>query len=459
MIEHIAGFCRMRCQLDGTRFALDDHASVIMLYRSMPPSYRQSVLTPEGTEMKEFSVLCARLTYLSQNPEPVAPEVDTHLAPAEDYTNWGVPEELKAFGLTGDKNPLLEERAAVTCRDCLLKDHEAGTPECPQYEWRRELWGTVPNRASAVPGDSAHEISMATNTKRFSYEFSEPVKVVLDFDELGLRHELRDKLRSSCPKPSAIQQCAILPIISGRNVLAQAPRGNGKTTALAISILQVIDPLPHFQVLVFTSTDQTAAGFQEIVSKLGSNSAPLCYSYDPSHIRQIEFDTLAGLNRHRIVAGTPDYLLELINRKILKTHNLKLLVLDDVDKLIEAAAEEKILEIYRQIPPLAQIAASCTVLSSPVTNTTLKFLVDPLRISVDRGEGISMSAKHFFVKLPADKKLTALHALISRMGSRNAAILCRNTSQARVPTRLLGRRIIGYRISNKALGVYWSPLK
>ncbi|CAE6473181.1 unnamed protein product, partial [Rhizoctonia solani] len=332
--------------------------------------------------------LCTRLRDpdLNKLPDTAAPVADT-LTPTEDFTNWGVPEDIKTFGLTGDKNPLLEERAAVTCRDCLLKNHEAGEQECPQYEWRRELWGTVPNRTSSATGKPAEE-SMGMGTKRFSYEFSEPVKVVLDFGELGLRHELKAKLITLYPTPSAIQQCGILPIISGRNVLAQAPRGNGKTTALAVSTLQIIDPLPHVQVLVFTPTDQATAAFRGILMRLEANSASLCYSYDPSHIRQIDFDTLAGLNHHRIVAGTPDYILGLINRRVLKTHNLRLLVLDDIDKLIEAGAEERILEVYRQIPPLAQIVASCTVLTSAIANKAPKFLVDPLQIAVDRDEGV-----------------------------------------------------------------------
>ncbi|KEP45982.1 DEAD-box protein, partial [Rhizoctonia solani 123E] len=328
VVEHLVNFCRLRQRLHGTRLALDEQTSIELLYRSLPLNYRQLIPTPDRTETKDFSALCTRLRDPDPNklPDTAAPVADT-LTPTEDFTNWGVPEDIKTFGLTGDKNPLLEERAAVTCRDCLLKNHEAGEQECPQYEWRRELWGTVPNRTSSTTGKPAEE-SMGMSTKRFSYEFSEPVKVVLDFGELGLRHELRAKLIPLCPK---------------------------------------------------------------------SNSASLCYSYDPSHIRQIDFDTLVGLNHHRIVAGTPDYLLGLINRKVLKMHNLKLLVLDDVDKLIEAGAEERILEIYRQIPPLAQIVASCTVLTSSIANTTLKFLVDPLQIAVDRDEGISVNALHFFV--------------------------------------------------------------
>ncbi|KAG8714636.1 RNA helicase [Ceratobasidium sp. 423] len=409
--EHLVAFCRLRRCLHGSRFELDDQTSIEMLYRSLPPNYRQLILTPERTEMKDFSALCARLRDpgLGKIPDTQDQPTDTSSPPAKDHTYWGVPDDIKAFGLTGDKNPLLDERAV--------------------YEWRRELWGAASINTPEIgdPAQSApSETPMAIGMMRLNYEFSEPVKVVLDFDELGLRQELKNGLHSQYSKPSAIQQCVILPIIGGRNILAQAPRGNGKTAALAISTLQIIDPLPYVQALIFTPTDKAAA-FQEIVEKLRPSLSSRCYSHDPLHVRQTKFANLAQVNRHHIVAGTPDYVLGLIRRNILKTHNLKLLVLDDVDELIETGFEEQILEAYRQIPPLAQIVA--TSLSSSIVNAVTKFLVDPLRISVNSVEGVPTSAQHFFVKVPVGLKSTVLQALTSKLGSDNIVILCRRVDE------------------------------
>ncbi|KAF8748544.1 DEAD protein [Rhizoctonia solani] len=301
MIEHIAKFCRMRCRLNGTRFALDDQACITMLYCSLPSSYRQSVLT-------------------QKNPEPEAP-IDEPTPPPVDYTSWGVPEDIKAFGLTGDKNPLLTERAAVTCRDCLLKGHKVGTPECPQYEWRRELWGAEVDKAlsnTSELGNSQAKRPVLVGTKRLSYEFSEPVKVVLGFNELGL------KVGFNIKSPRQFSN-ARSPVINGRNVLAQAPPKNGKTTALALSILHVVDhALRHIQAIVFTSTNEKATAFQSVISRSGLSS--LCYSYpDP--------------------CGTPDYLLGLINRNIVNMRRIRTIALDDLDKLVEAGAQEQILEV------------------------------------------------------------------------------------------------------------------
>ncbi|CAE6444437.1 unnamed protein product [Rhizoctonia solani] len=368
MIEHIAEFCRMRCRLNGTRFALDDQACISMLYRSLPPIYRQSVLTPERTEMKDFGALCARLSDLNQNPEP-RDQTTADDAP-EDYTSWGVPKDIKAFELTGDKNPLLAARAAVTCRDCLLKDHKAGTPECPQYEWRKELWGT----------------------------HKEPSKNSLEIDN------------------------------PGRNILAQAPPGSGKTTALALSAIQMTDSLlPHIQVLVVAPTDQATTAFQTTSTRLAPDLKILRYSLDAFPTRG-KFNELGKINSYHVVVGTPDHLLE-ITRRLLHTRNIKLLVLDDIDKIIDTGFEEQILEIYRQLPPVVQVVASSTILSSSSLKIVPKILDDPLRITVDRDEGVYMSAPHFFAKIPTKSKLDAMQASFSILGYLRTLVLCRSDTQ------------------------------
>ncbi|CAE7185502.1 unnamed protein product [Rhizoctonia solani] len=423
VVEHIANFCRLRRHLNETRFELDEQSSIDMLYRSLPPSYRHSILTPERSEMKDFNMLCARLRELHQTPI-----IDT--SDPEDHSCWGVPEDIKAFGMTGDKNPLLEERAAITCQDCLLKDHEAGTPACPQYEWRRELWGTVPNRTGGSVYSSP-DGPVAVNMKRLSYEFSEPVKVALNFDEIGLRHEMKDKLRRYCPMPSAIQQCAILPIINGRNAFIQAPHNNGKTTALVISVLHMIKTsVPLIQALVFTPTEQAATSVHQIFQKLKWDSGPNCFLYNPSKaVGEADLGTLIEGSHYQIAIGTPAHLLGLVLRNILKTHHLKIFALDDLDKLIEAGSDKQILEVYQHTPPLAQTIASCTVSTLPMSAAVKKLLLDPIRISVNRDEGILMRAPHFFVKVPEDQKPVVLQASFASLSVEKVFILCHDTEK------------------------------
>ncbi|CEL63908.1 ATP-dependent RNA helicase FAL1 OS=Ustilago maydis (strain 521 / FGSC 9021) GN=FAL1 PE=3 SV=1 [Rhizoctonia solani AG-1 IB] len=424
IIEHLAEFCRMRSQLNGTRLALDDQASVSMLYRSLPLKFRQLALSTEKTEIKDFSALCVQLSDLSQHPDV---QVTANDSP-KDYTNWGVPDDIMTFGLSGDKNSQLAERAADTCRDCLLKGHKAGTEECPQYNWRRELWGKYAIEELSGTGNSSSDI--VVNTKRLSYEFSEPTKVILKFDELGLKPELQTALSESISGPSAIQQCAILPITCGRNVFALAPSNNGKTTALAISILQAIDTtLAYPQALVIAPTSEASAMFQKAVRRLGSRLSAECYSLSSSDsLVAPNLALLTKINKNHIFVGTPAYLLGLIRRSIINVRKLKTVALDDLDKMVESGAEEQIFEICRYAPSLAQLVATSTVCSSSMEKVSTKLLADPLKILVQQNEGMSIGI-HFFVKVPTAEKTKVLSTLFSEFGVNGFVVLC-NDSEA-----------------------------
>lgn len=74
------------------------------------------------------------------------------------------------------------------------------------------------------------------------FETSKGVRVVSSFDAMGLREDLlRGIYQFGFEKPSAIQQRAILPITQGRDVIAQAQSGTGKTSLIAVSLCQMLD--------------------------------------------------------------------------------------------------------------------------------------------------------------------------------------------------------------------------
>jgi ATP-dependent RNA helicase len=71
---------------------------------------------------------------------------------------------------------------------------------------------------------------------------SKGVKAIKSFDDMGLKDDLlRGVYQYGYEKPSAIQQRALLPIIQGRDVIAQAQSGTGKSSLIAISICQIVD--------------------------------------------------------------------------------------------------------------------------------------------------------------------------------------------------------------------------
>jgi ATP-dependent RNA helicase len=112
------------------------------------------------------------------------------------------------------------------------------------------------------------------------FETSEDVEVIPTFDSMALREDLlRGIYAYGFEKPSAIQQRAIKPIIKGRDVIAQAQSGTGKTATFSISILQSIDTtVRETQVLCLSPTRELAVQIQKVVLALGDYMNVQCHS-------------------------------------------------------------------------------------------------------------------------------------------------------------------------------------
>ena len=96
--------------------------------------------------------------------------------------------------------------------------------------------------SSPCPLRSAKKPAIAEGDESMEFETSKGVKVVSSFDAMGLREDLlRGIYQFGFEKPSAIQQRAVLPITQGRDVIAQAQSGTGKTSLIAITLCQMLD--------------------------------------------------------------------------------------------------------------------------------------------------------------------------------------------------------------------------
>lgn len=126
-------------------------------------------------------------------------------------------------------------------------------------------------------------------------------------------------------KPSAIQQRAIIPIIRGRDVIAQAQSGTGKTATFSISMLQSIDTnLRETQALVLSPTRELAVQIQTVVLALGDYMNVSCHACIGGtsvgeDIRKLE----AG---QQVVSGTPGRVFDMIRRRNLRTKDIKVLL-------------------------------------------------------------------------------------------------------------------------------------
>ncbi|KAJ7228453.1 P-loop containing nucleoside triphosphate hydrolase protein [Mycena pura] len=257
------------------------------------------------------------------------------------------------------------------------------------------------------------------------FEPSEAVSVVSTFDDLGLKEDLiRGIYAYNFEKPSAIQQRAILPIIQGRDVIAQAQSGTGKTATFSISILQSIDvTVRETQALVLSPTRELATQIQSVVLALGDYMNVQCHACIGGtsigeDIRKLEYG-------QHVVSGTPGRVFDMIRRRSLRTRNIKMLVLDEADELLNKGFKDQIYDVYRYLPPATQVVLLSATLPYDVLEMTTKFMTDPIRILVKRDELTLEGIKQFFVAVEKeDWKFDTLCDLYDTLTITQAVIFC-----------------------------------
>ena len=257
------------------------------------------------------------------------------------------------------------------------------------------------------------------------FESSEQVKVATTFDAMGLKEDLlRGIYAYNFEKPSAIQQRAILPIIRGRDVIAQAQSGTGKTATFSISMLQNIDTtLRETQALVLSPTRELAIQIQSVVLALGDYLNVQCHACIGGtsvgeDIRKLDYG-------QHIVSGTPGRVYDMIRRRHLRTKNIKMLILDESDELLNMGFKDQIYDVYRYLPPATQVVLLSATLPQDVLEMTSKFMTDPVRILVKRDELTLEGIKQFFVAVEKEEwKFDTLCDLYDTLTITQAVIFC-----------------------------------
>jgi len=265
----------------------------------------------------------------------------------------------------------------------------------------------------------------AEDLSNVEFETSEDVGVVPTFDQMGLREELLRGIYSyGFEKPSAIQQRSIKPIIKGRDVIAQAQSGTGKTATFCIGALQSLDTQTReTQVLVLSPTRELASQIQKVMLALGDYMSVQCHvciggTNIGEDIRKLDYG-------QHIVSGTPGRVFDMIRRRNLRTRMIKMLILDEADEMLNKGFKEQIYDVYRFLPPGTQVVLLSATLPHDILEMTSKFMTDPCRVLVKRDELTLEGIKQFFVAVEREEwKFDTLCDLYDTLTITQAVIFC-----------------------------------
>lgn len=245
------------------------------------------------------------------------------------------------------------------------------------------------------------------------------------FDDMGLKEPLlRGVYQFGFEKPSAIQQRACMPIINGRDVIAQAQSGTGKTSLVAICLCQIVDTKStEPQALVLSPTRELALQTEQNIKSVGELMSIRAHSCTGGKSVGEDIRTLErGV---QIVSGTPGRVFDMIKRQVLRTRGIKILILDEADEMLSQGFKEQIYDVYRYLPPETQVVLVSATLPRDVLDMTHKFMADPVRILVKRDELTLEGIKQFFVAVEKEEwKFDTLCDLYDTLTITQAVIFC-----------------------------------
>jgi len=213
-------------------------------------------------------------------------------------------------------------------------------------------------------------------------------------------------------------------VVKGHDVIAQAQSGTGKTATFSISILQKIDfSIKGTQALILAPTRELAQQIQKVVIALGDYMNVECHAcVGGTNVREDMSKLQEGVH---VVVGTPGRVYDMINRRALRTDNIKIFCLDEADEMLSRGFKDQIYEVFQLLPQDTQVVLLSATMPADVLEVTKKFMRDPVRILVKRDELTLEGIKQFYIAVEKEEwKLDTLCDLYETVTITQAVIFC-----------------------------------
>jgi len=249
------------------------------------------------------------------------------------------------------------------------------------------------------------------------------------FESMGLKENiLRGIFAYGFETPSTIQKRGIVPISQKNDVIAQSQSGTGKTATFSISSLQVVDEaIQGVQVVIVAPTRELANQISNVCGSLGHYTNIKCIPCIGGTDVYSFKNNIA--NGPIIIAGTPGRIIDMINRGILNTKTIRLLVLDEADEMLSQSFTEQIKKIIFSIPQTANIALFSATMPSDIISLTTKFLRNPVKILVKTEELTLEGIKQYYIDVMHEKYKTETLCDIYNMLCIGQSIIYVNTKK------------------------------
>jgi len=244
-------------------------------------------------------------------------------------------------------------------------------------------------------------------------EFSAPNEEIYDssyeintWDELDLNPKLlRGIFAYGFEKPSPIQQKAIKPIILGKDVVAQAQSGTGKTATFTIGALANVDVTNNnTQVLVLSPTKELTIQTAKVFENLGGMMEGLRIQrlYGGSVVE--EGSSFSNKNVPHVICGCPGRVHDMMRRDRISSKKIKTVILDEADEMLSAGFKDQVYNIFQYFSNDIQVILVSATLPDSINSIVDKIMRDPVKICVKREMLTLEGIKQFYIAVDDDRQ-------------------------------------------------------
>lgn len=262
-----------------------------------------------------------------------------------------------------------------------------------------------------------------------------------EFEEFCLKRELLMGIfEKGWEKPSPIQEASIPIAMSGKDILARAKNGTGKTGAYSIPVLEQVDPKKDcIQALVIVPTRELALQTSQICIELAKHmQVKVMVTTGGTNLRD---DIMRIYQKVQVIIATPGRILDLMDKDVANMDHCRMLVLDEADKLLSQDFKGMLDHVISRLPKERQILLYSATFPLSVKQFMEKHLRDPYEINLME-ELTLKGVTQYYAFVQERQKVHCLNTLFSKLQINQSIIFCNSTQRV----ELLAKKIteLGY---------------
>jgi len=262
-----------------------------------------------------------------------------------------------------------------------------------------------------------------------------------EFEDFCLTRELLMGIfEMGWEKPSPIQEASIPMALSGRDILARAKNGTGKTGAYSIPLLERMDPnLDAIQGLIVVPTRELALQVSQICTDLAKHlNIKVMVTTGGTGLKD---DIIRVYQKVHVIIATPGRIIDLMEKNVCKMDQCKILVLDEADKLLSQDFNRMLDKLISFLPTKRQILLYSATFPITVESFMKKHAIDPYKINL-MDELTLKGVTQYYAFVQERQKVHCLNTLFSKLEINQSIIFCNSTQRV----ELLAKKItdLGY---------------